>query len=69
MKDKITCADVQPIRKAMGLNMKEFAGEIGASPSSVFVWENAPEDSEKRIHPLFAAQLRRLKKKYLGDKS
>ena len=66
MKDKITCSDVKPIREAMKLSQAELAGELGCTPQAVFAWEKESEGSTRKIHPMFAVQLRRLKKKYLS---
>ena len=67
MKDKIKCSDVKPIREAMGLNHRELAEELGCTQQAVFSWEREPEDTKKGIHPMFANQLRKLKKQYLPN--
>jgi len=65
MKDRITCADVKPIREAMGYSVRELAEEIDATPAAVHSWEAENPDSTRSIHPVFANQLKKLKRKYV----
>ena len=62
MKDRITCNDVKPIRDFLEINQRELADMLGCTQQVVFAWEKEPEGSQRRIHPMFANQLRKLKK-------
>ena len=61
MKDRITCSDVKPIRDGLGLSRSELAKELGCSAQAVHTWESEPENSKRRIHPMFAVQLRKMR--------
>ena len=60
-KSKITCADVKQIREDLDLTERELAEELECTVQAVYSWERELPGSKRRIHPIFANQLRKLK--------